>query len=185
MQLARRYRTDLSKLVRNKLQRAISGVKHSPRLHPFFAGHTRFATSSKSTMVGGCTSVESSLPIAVMRLVTNPGTYRLWCNPGTYRLSCNPDIYKVKKSNSNICFLTGQHVPPLRRGRHAPAPLDPRARAARVRPLRRRADSRKTLHQRGKLHLPQRRGCTSRVQLKHSLKALETMKCETCFIISF
>lgn len=45
-------RTDLSKLVRQKLERAVSGVRHSPRFHPFFAGHTRFATSSKCTMDG-------------------------------------------------------------------------------------------------------------------------------------
>ena len=45
-------RTDLSKLVRAKLQSAVAGVKRSPSLHPFFAGHTRFATSSKSTLDG-------------------------------------------------------------------------------------------------------------------------------------
>ena len=45
-------RTDLSKLVRGKLQRAVAGVRQSPRLRQFFAGHTRFATSSKSTLDG-------------------------------------------------------------------------------------------------------------------------------------
>ena len=45
-------RTDLSKLVRAKLQRAVAGVRRSPTSHPFFAGHTRFATSSKSSMDG-------------------------------------------------------------------------------------------------------------------------------------
>ena len=45
-------RTDLSKLVRAKLQRAVAGLRRSPTFHPFFAGHTRFATSSKSTLDG-------------------------------------------------------------------------------------------------------------------------------------
>ena len=40
-------RTDLSKLVRDKLQRAVSRVRQSPRLHPFFAGHTRFGGRSR------------------------------------------------------------------------------------------------------------------------------------------